>query len=87
MASVTRADVASLTPRDAQDARQANQTLAVLSKMFTLAEVWGMRPDDTNPTRHVQRYKENKRQRYLSGKNSPVWGMHSPPWKAARRTA
>ena len=45
---------------------QANRTLGVLSKMFSLAEVWGLRPDGSNPCRHVKRYKENKRERFLS---------------------
>ena len=45
---------------------QANRTLAVLSKMFNLAELWGMRPDGSNPCRHVKRYKERKRERFLS---------------------
>lgn len=34
--------------------------------MFNLAEAWGLRPDGTNPARHIQKYKEEKRQRYLS---------------------
>jgi integrase len=45
---------------------QANRTLAVLSKMFNLAEIWGTRPDGSNPCRHVQKYREVKRERYLS---------------------
>ena len=40
--------------------------LGVLSKMFSLAEVWGWRPDGSNPCRHVKRYKERKRKRFLS---------------------
>ena len=32
----------------------------------TLAEVWGWRPDGSNPCRHVKRYKERKRERFLS---------------------
>ena len=31
-----------------------------------VAEVWGLRPDGSNPCRHVKRYKENKRERFLS---------------------
>ena len=46
---------------------QANRVLGLLSKMFNLAEVWELRPDGTNPCRHVQRYPEKKRERYLSG--------------------
>ena len=38
----------------------------MLSKMFSLAEVWGLRPDGSNPCRHVKRYKENKREQFLS---------------------
>lgn len=45
---------------------QANRVLALLSKMFNLAEVWGMRPDGSNPCRHVKKYREEKRERFLS---------------------
>jgi integrase len=44
----------------------ANRTVALLSKMFNLAEAWGLRMDATNPTRHLQRYKERPRERYLT---------------------
>nr|WP_185909679.1 tyrosine-type recombinase/integrase [Azospirillum doebereinerae] len=63
---VTRADVAKLHHDMRDTPRQANQTLAVLSKMFGLAEVWGMRPDETNPCKKIERYRENKRERFLS---------------------
>jgi integrase len=46
--------------------RKANFTLAVLSKMFNLAELWGFREQRTNPCQHLHRYKENHRERYLS---------------------
>jgi integrase len=45
---------------------QANRTLGVLSKMFNLAEVWGLRPDGSNPCLHVKKYVEEKRGRFLS---------------------
>jgi integrase len=44
----------------------ANRVLALLSKMFNLAERWGLRPDHTNPCRHVERYVERKMERFLS---------------------
>lgn len=44
----------------------ANRVLGQLSKMFNLAEVWGWRPENTNPVRKVQRYKEKKCERFLS---------------------
>lgn len=44
----------------------ANRCLALVSKMFNLAERWGLRPANSNPCRHVDRYKEGRRERYLS---------------------
>ncbi len=35
--------------------------------MSNQAEAWGYRTDGTNPCRHIERYKEEKRRRYLSG--------------------
>jgi integrase len=43
----------------------ANRALAVLSKMFSMAIVWGLR--DTNPCKGIERNQEHKRQRYLTG--------------------
>jgi len=63
---VKRADVARLH-HDLRDIPyQANRTLGVLSKLFNLAEVWGLRPDGSNPCRHVKKYPERRRERYLS---------------------
>lgn len=44
----------------------ANRCVALLSKMFNLAEKWGLRPDASNPCRHVERYKEHRIDRFLS---------------------
>ena len=44
----------------------ANRCLALLSKMFNLAERWGVRPDNTNPVRHIGKYAESKKERYLT---------------------
>jgi integrase len=63
---VTRADVQGLHHGMKDTPYHANRTLALLSKMMNLAERWGIRPDGTNPCRHVERYREKKRQRYLS---------------------
>src|SRR4051812_46456926 len=38
----------------------------MISKMFNLAEMWGLRPDGTNPRKHIQKYPEKKRERFLS---------------------
>ena len=63
---VLRKDIANLHYRHRDTPIQANRMLSVLSKMFNMAELWGLRPDGTNPCRHVPKYKENKRERYLT---------------------
>jgi integrase len=45
---------------------QANRTAVVMSKMFVLAEEWGMRPEGSNPARKIEHNKEYARRRYLS---------------------
>jgi integrase len=66
VAEITRADVYDLHRELADRPYQANRVLALLSKMLNLAEAWGYRPDGSNPCRHIEKYKEQARQRYLS---------------------
>ena len=63
---VTRADISKFHQSLKNTRYQANRALGVLSKIFNLAEEWGLRPDGSNPCRHVKKYKEEKRERYLS---------------------
>jgi integrase len=44
----------------------ANRVLALLSKMLTLAEVWGIRARGSNPCRYAAKFKERKLERFLS---------------------
>jgi integrase len=67
VADVTRVDVDRLHHAMRETPIMANRVLALLSKMLHLAERWGMRPDGTNPCRHVEKFKENRRERYLAG--------------------
>lgn len=66
VAAVTRADVAALHHGMRRTPYEANRTLALLSKMFSLAELWGLRSDGSNPCRHVKRFREQKRERFFS---------------------
>jgi hypothetical protein len=50
---VKRPDIAGLMEKLAYKPTEANKAFGVLRKMFNLAEVWGYRPDGTNPCRHV----------------------------------
>ena len=64
--TITRADIARLHHDLRFAPVQANRALQFLSKMFNLAEIWGLRQDGSNPCRHVEKYPEKKRERYLS---------------------
>jgi integrase len=66
VADVTRADVARFHHDLRHIPYQANRNLEVVSKMFNLAEMWGLRPDGSNPRRHLKKYPEEKRERFLS---------------------
>jgi integrase len=63
---VTRVDMTRLHHERRATPYVANRILAVLSKMFNLAEKWGERPDGSNPCRHVEKFRERKRERMLS---------------------
>ena len=65
--ALNRGDVAKLHTKIGQVTPiQANRTLAVLSKMMTQAIRWGLRVDETNPCKFLERFKETKRERFLS---------------------
>ena len=66
LASVGRAEVAALHYRLRETPRAANRALMVLSKIFSLAEAWGLAPGGGNPCRFVLKYKEGKRERFLT---------------------
>ena len=63
---IQRSDIAALHHDMRETPYQANRTLGVLSKIFNLAELWDLRPDGSNPCRHVKRFREEKRERFLS---------------------
>ncbi|MFO1058751.1 MAG: integrase arm-type DNA-binding domain-containing protein [Dongiaceae bacterium] len=62
---IVRADIARLHHSMAATPGAANRVLALVSKMFNLSEKWGLRPDGTNPCRHVERNRERKMSRFL----------------------
>lgn len=44
----------------------ANRCISVLSKIFNLAEKWGLRNDAGSLCKHIDKYQENKREKFLS---------------------
>jgi integrase len=63
---IVRADVARLHHEMRRTPYQSNRLLALLSKFFNWAEHHGYRRDGTNPCRHIEKYKESTRERFLS---------------------
>ncbi|GHB33244.1 integrase [Pseudovibrio japonicus] len=63
---ITRADVTRMHHAMRAKPYQANRTLAFLSKFFNWCEKYGYRPDGSNPCRHVEKFKEYRRERFLS---------------------
>ena len=66
VADVRRSDAEALHYALRDRPRQANRVLDVLSKMFALAEDWGLAPSGGNPCRFVVRYRRGMRERYLT---------------------
>jgi len=64
---VTLADIEKIHAANESTPYQANRMLAILSKLFNQAEKWGERDQDSNPCRHVARYTEQPRERFLNG--------------------
>jgi len=63
--AVTKADILKLHHEMKNTPYEANHVRAVISKMFNLAESWGLRKEGTNPARHIKKYQETKRERFL----------------------
>ncbi|HEV2097919.1 MAG TPA: tyrosine-type recombinase/integrase, partial [Stellaceae bacterium] len=63
---ITRRDIERLHQARRATPTEANRALACLSAMFNLAERWALRPDGSNPCRHVEKYPQRRRERFLS---------------------
>ena len=63
---VSRADMSNLISKMSKIPTAANRVLSTVRKMFNMAEVWGMRPDGTNPCRHVPKFPERGKTRLIS---------------------
>lgn len=87
--AVTRQDIDHMHSARSATPRQANLILAVCSRAFSLAELWGMRAEGTNPCSKIERYRENRRERFLSADELGRLGAtlrraesEGLPWKA-----
>ena len=66
LAAVTREHVGDLHYRLRDTPAMANAVVAVLSRMFNAAETWGLAPEGGNPCRFVVKYRDRKRERFLT---------------------
>ena len=90
MVDLAAADIARVVHGLSITPALANRVRALLSKMLSLAVVWGVRSDPANPARAVQKYPERSRARYLSGEEvkrlgdalSAAQRNASEPWQA-----
>ena len=64
--AVSHRHVAALHYRLRDIPYRANQVVAILNRMFSLAEVWGLRRDGVHPCRSIRKYREHHRERFLS---------------------
>lgn len=62
---IRRGEIDAFHKKLADTPYQANRTLALLSKLLNLAEEWEWR-EGTNPCRHISKFKERARQRFLT---------------------
>lgn len=63
---VKRPDIAGLMEKLSYKQTEANKAFSILRKMFNMAEVWGYRPDGTNPCRHVPMFPAGKSTHLIS---------------------
>lgn len=63
---VTMEDVSRLHAGMRATPIQANRVIAVLSKAFSVAERWGLRPKGSHPVKGHPRYRENPREKFLT---------------------
>ncbi|WP_458309523.1 tyrosine-type recombinase/integrase [Stenotrophomonas sp. SXG-1] len=63
---VKRPDVVGVMEKLAYKPTEANKVFSILRKMFNLAEVWGHRPDGSNPCQHVPTYPGGKSTHLIS---------------------
>ncbi len=66
VSEVQRSDIANFHHSLRSTPYEANRCLEVISKMFNLAELWGLRDDNSNPRRHIKKFPMKARERYLS---------------------
>ncbi len=74
VSTIKHTDVAALHGRIGKKSGpyEANRTIALISKMFDLASLWGfLEEGSTNPARRIDKFKEEKRDRWVQEEELP----------------
>ena len=66
VAAIGREQVTDLHYRLRHVPAMANQVIVTLSRMINQAEIWGLVPEGGNPCRFVVKYRQRKRERFLT---------------------
>ena len=66
LAAVEREHVTEMHYKLCDVPAMANRVVATLSRMFNQAEAWGLAPEGSNPSRFLVKYKERRRERFLT---------------------
>ena len=66
LGTIGREEVAALQYRLHETPIMANRVVDMLSRLFNVADAWGLAPEGGNPCRFVQKYKERSCERFLS---------------------
>ena len=66
VSAIDRSDISKLQHSLQNLPTTANRVFSLLSKAFNLAELWGYRPNYSNPCYHVKKFAEKKRERFLT---------------------
>jgi len=62
---ITLSDLSALHSSLSHKPCQANRSILIMSKLLNLSEQWGLRTMGSNPCRHIQLFKDKKRNRFL----------------------
>jgi integrase len=73
--TVTRADVARLHNQLADKPYQANRLLAVIGSLYAFAEKQGLTPENYNPARKIEKFPEERRERFLNSEEIERLGI------------
>ena len=66
LAEIEREHVANLHYKLREVPTMANRVVDTLSRVYGMAEVWGVAPEGVNPCRFAVKYKERRRERFLT---------------------